>query len=96
MRCGNGVVRIMHYIKHIRTNRHYASSTSWHSCGKTQCHRACAQYYADHRNRRPRFHNPKLRRKPERKPRIEAFLSTRLKLKPNEVYDVYEVDAEGV
>ena len=27
---------------------------------------------------------------------IEAFLSTRLKLKPNEVYDVYEVDAEGV
>ena len=26
---------------------------------------------------------------------IEAFLSTRLKLKPNEVYDVYEVDAEG-
>ena len=25
---------------------------------------------------------------------IEAFLSTRLKLKPNEVYDVYEVDAE--
>ena len=27
---------------------------------------------------------------------IEAFLSTQLKLKPNEVYDVYEVDAEGV
>ena len=27
---------------------------------------------------------------------IEAFLSTRLKLKPNEVYDVYEVHAEGV
>ena len=27
---------------------------------------------------------------------IEAFLSTRLKLKPNEVCDVYEVDAEGV
>ena len=27
---------------------------------------------------------------------IEAFLSTRLKLKHNEVYDVYEVDAEGV
>ena len=26
---------------------------------------------------------------------IEAFLSTRLKLKPNEVYDVYEVDVEG-
>ena len=26
---------------------------------------------------------------------IEAFLSTRLKPKPNEVYDVYEVDAEG-
>ena len=26
---------------------------------------------------------------------IEAFLSARLKLKPNEVYDVYEVDAEG-
>ena len=26
---------------------------------------------------------------------IEEFLSTRLKLKPNEVYDVYEVDAEG-
>ena len=26
---------------------------------------------------------------------IEAFLSTRLKLNPNEVYDVYEVDAEG-
>ena len=26
---------------------------------------------------------------------IEAFLSTRLKLKPNEVYDVYEVDTEG-
>ena len=26
---------------------------------------------------------------------IEVFLSTRLKLKPNEVYDVYEVDAEG-
>ena len=26
---------------------------------------------------------------------IEAFLSTRLKLKPYEVYDVYEVDAEG-
>ena len=26
---------------------------------------------------------------------LEAFLSTRLKLKPNEVYDVYEVDAEG-
>ena len=26
---------------------------------------------------------------------IETFLSTRLKLKPNEVYDVYEVDAEG-
>ena len=26
---------------------------------------------------------------------IEAFLSTRLKLKPNEIYDVYEVDAEG-
>ena len=25
----------------------------------------------------------------------EAFLSTRLKPKPNEVYDVYEVDAEG-
>ena len=27
---------------------------------------------------------------------IEAFLSTRLKLKPNEVCDVYEVDTEGV
>ena len=26
---------------------------------------------------------------------IEAFLSARLKLKPNEIYDVYEVDAEG-
>ncbi|RHM66319.1 type IV secretion system protein VirD4, partial [Hungatella hathewayi] len=26
---------------------------------------------------------------------IEAFLSTRLKLKPNEVCDVYEVDTEG-
>ena len=26
---------------------------------------------------------------------IEGFLSTRLKPKPNEVYDVYEVDAEG-
>ena len=26
---------------------------------------------------------------------IEAFLSTRLKTKPNEVYDVYEVNAEG-
>ena len=26
---------------------------------------------------------------------IEAFLSIRLKLRPNEVYDVYEVDAEG-
>ena len=26
---------------------------------------------------------------------IEAFLSTRLKLKPNEICDVYEVDAEG-
>ena len=26
---------------------------------------------------------------------IEAFLSARLKLKPNEVYNVYEVDAEG-
>ena len=27
---------------------------------------------------------------------IEAFLSARLKLKPNEVCDVYEVDTEGV
>ena len=26
---------------------------------------------------------------------IEAFLSTRLKLKPNEVFDVYEVDTQG-
>ena len=26
---------------------------------------------------------------------IEAFLSTRLKPKPSEVYDVYEVDATG-
>ena len=26
---------------------------------------------------------------------IEAFLSTRLKLKPNEVCDVYEVDTQG-
>lgn len=27
---------------------------------------------------------------------IEAFLSARLKLKPDEVCDVYEVDTEGV
>ena len=89
-----------HSLNYQKLGKELMSQENWPSWTAASVSSSCAVCGLSSRTSTTSPSTPITRTPPTRTPKnafdIEAFLSTRLKLKPNEVYDVYEVDAEGV